>query len=473
MRTKFAKIALVVSLGLSVLIAVSCFEASNLDTQGLTFGTEFTPTTLGLNPGRYTSEMNFNWYSGNGAGTNKSFVRLLKDDYHIKDFKGTYGTAGTGNRQHKVTITGLEPDVKYTYRVSNDSTNWSDSYTFKTAPIGSFKFAAVSDIQPSCSDACPTDEGSEIYIWNKTVTKIANAGVTLIVNAGDHVMNGRESEYEGYFYPSQLRSIPTAPVMGNHDTYTENFNYHFNLPNIVKGTAPYTGQANYYFLYNRVLFIGLNTSEESNSDVDTDHNASKFITDFKNTFVAARKAHSPIQYDFIVVTHHRSTNSVQDGGHALEATTLAYQDAGLQRIMTENGVDLVITGHDHIYVRSKLMYNDTVSTNGAGTYYLTIKPGSGTDGRGRDIGFAKTTADYYKDNYPWLTREIDEKYFPISYGKHLAYNKDDPGYAIFEVSGTGYNAKMVVKVYEYPYTNTNPSDTFTITPTLSKKEPNL
>ncbi len=472
MRTKFAKLALMVCLGLSVLIAVSCFESSNLGNQGLTSGTEFTPTVLGLNPGKNNSEMNFNWLSGNEVGTNKSVVRLLKGYYHIKDFKGTYGAAGD-NRQHKVTVMDLEPDVEYTYRVSNDSTNWSVPYTFKTAPKGSFKFAAVADIQPSCSEACPTDEGSEIYMWGKTLTEIANAGATLIVNAGDHAMNGREIEYEGYFYPSQLRSIPTAPVMGNHDTYAsgtyaKNFKYHFNLPNIIYGTAPYTEQANYYFLYNRVLFIGLNTSDESSSDTNAYNNASKFITDFKKTFVAAKKAHSPTQYDFIVVSHHRTTNSIQGGSHALEATTLAYQDAGLQRIMTENGVDLVITGHDHIYVRSKLMYNDTVSTNGTGTYYLTIKPGSGTDGRGSGIGFDKTTADSYKDRYPWLLIEINEKYFPISYEKHLAYTKDNFGYAIFEVSGTGHNAKMAVKMYEYPYTNTNPSDTFTITPTLSK-----
>jgi hypothetical protein len=105
----------------------------------------FIPIMLGLNPGKTTSELNFNWYSG--TGTDKSFVRLLKNNDSIY-FTGTSGTASTGYRYHKATVTGLEPSTKYTYWVSNDSTEWSQEYTFKTPTTdGNFKFAAIADVQ--------------------------------------------------------------------------------------------------------------------------------------------------------------------------------------------------------------------------------------------------------------------------------------------------------------------------------------
>jgi len=447
-------------------------------------GTSFTPQTLGLNPGRYTSELNFNWYSGTSSASS-SIVRVFKNGYHIKDFSGTSNSASSSYLQHKVTITGLEPGAKYTYRVSNNGTNWSaDEYEFKVPTPGPFKFAAISDVQPSCSSTATNKcIDATLNPWKSIATKLCNAGATLIVNSGDHTENGRENEFDGYFSPPELRSIPTAPVMGNHDMQTTtNFNYHFNLPNIqVNPTAKYKGERtnNYYFLYNRVLFINLNTSpyvwdpaggyigrptgQTAEQDIEA---AKKYVADFRSTIDAAKNAHSPLQYDFIVVTHHKSTNSVTNctnddcsgpstnrNGHTLDDDIIAYIGAGFQKLMTEKGVDLVLTGHNHIYVRSQLMYNDHPSSGenaNKGTLYLTLKPAGMTRNYAGDyIGYYDT--NIFRDVYPYIikdsgiTRNDKKLYLPESYANHSLYNGTDPGYSIIEVNGKN----MKINIYEH------------------------
>ena len=452
---------------------------SNLEVEGT-----FTPITLGLNPGRDISELNFNWYSKIADGNySKSYVRVFKGKYLVSEIDdGTVGSAGTNYQWHKATVIGLEPNTEYTYSVSNDSNKWSEEYKYRTPPAsGYFRFAAISDIQPQCGSSntsqlpCSQNTNNngnfdkEIALWKQTVNRISMAGASLIVNAGDHAQYGNEIEYDGYFSPPELRSIPTAPVMGNHDagvsTRVINFDYHFNLPNIQGkitpvasgGTDQYHGNSNYYFLYNKVLFIGLNTSPYPGDSLA----AVKYMNDFSNTINAAKNAHTSIQYDFIVVTHHKSTNAM-GSGHTLESDVLAYVKAGLLDTMTAKGVDLVITGHDHIYVRSKLMYNKNTSTNGTGTYYMTLKPGGGTSGRATG-GFASATVNSvdYSAIYPWLTQVKDDKYYPEFYEKHSTYTVGNPGYTIIEVNGT----RMNINVYE---SNGSLFETYTLTPTLPK-----
>jgi hypothetical protein len=57
--------------------------------------------------------------------------------------------------------------------------------------------------------------------------------------------------------------------------------------------------------------------------------------------------------------------------------------AGFEQMMTEKGVDLVFSGHDHIYVRTHLLKWDASkgysvqSADGKGTVYLTLSTSGG------------------------------------------------------------------------------------------------
>jgi predicted phosphodiesterase len=332
--------------------------------------------TITLQPGSDATELNFNWYSSKDADSKKSFVRILHSDKALaKTVGGMSESVSATKLRHKVTVKGLQQNTSYKYQISNDSVNWSAAYDYKTVPIGAFKFAVVGDPQLSTGTQDPASVFASKTTadgWAATIGKIVSEGAYFIVSAGDHVdnFNGNELEYANLFAPAGLRNLPFAPAIGNHDAHCL-FSYHFNLPNEQNSkplVCSLTGAAwnnansnvgNYYYIYNRVLFIALNTTPYPDAS-----SAGDYISAFDATIKAAKAANAG-KYDWIIVHHHKSTQSV--GVHANDTDIQAYVDAGFEKLMATHGVDLVFAGHDHIFVRSQ--YN--------GTVYMTITTASG------------------------------------------------------------------------------------------------
>jgi len=437
--------------------------AGDVSKSALNPGTRFTPKTLGLQPGGTIGELRFNWFSGNKDDSSQTFVRVFEGDALVASAEGRSGvTAAENYRYHKAEVSGLKPNTVYTYWVSNNGVDWSEEYTYKSPPAsGSFKFAAMGDVQ--------YDNGDDIGMWQNIAKRIGDAGTSLIVNSGDHVEYcnsssvppnsvGGEVAYLQYFSPPELRKIPTAPVMGNHDM-CKNFDEHFNLPNRVEGGEKPSSQSgtnynfsNYYFLHNKVLFVGLNTSP-----TPSESNAAEYVSDYRATIKKA-KSENLGKYDFLVVTHHKSTTSISVGGHVTDKEIGYYVAAGLQKLMTEEGVNLVITGHDHIYVRSQFMVDDEPVEEGTigATLYLTLKPGGQTRNynasNGGDVGFDETKRAPYVDKYPFIIQPYERivpdntNYFlPRSHKTHSYYDGTHAGYTIIEVA----YGKMTIEVHEY------------------------
>ncbi|GBU25626.1 hypothetical protein R83H12_02280 [Fibrobacteria bacterium R8-3-H12] len=354
----------------------------------LSNGTRFTPEMLGLTPGATTASVNLNWISDRNTN-GKTEVRLLNSSGGlVKTFTGTVANATTGKSHHKATLTDLTPGTNYKYSVSNNGTDWSYEYNYKTPPSGNvFTFAIVADPQvttgnqdsntnPKASPAT-TAQG-----WKDIVEKIADKEATFILCAGDQVDGGisyKEDEYKVFFAPEQLRNIPLAPVVGNHDLHTEYF-YHFNMPNLTSSNAQpysmYNGKAaNYYYLYNNILIVAFNTGYLQKSD-----NVAAAIAEYKKNIEAAKAAHSG-KYDWLIVQHHKSTTSIS--AHSADEDIGLLIKNGWEKLMTDQGVDIVISGHDHIHVRSHLMKWDESkgysvrSTDNKGTMYLTFTTASG------------------------------------------------------------------------------------------------
>ena len=382
--------------------------------------------------------------------------------------------------------------------------------------------------------------------WAKLMEVVAKEGVSLMVSAGDQVEDqswGKSSEYEAFFAPEEMTSIAYAPAVGNHDRHYM-FADHFNLPNemtisedgegdtlqevkttfrgqnsgtslshgnytqateqeIVKqsatnGVAPneegiydyverreMETKGNYYYLYNNVLFVTLNTgaypggndSEGTGVSSYNDNSEAEAIVDnFDKTITAAKEKYAG-QYDWLVVTHHKSTQTVAK--HAADSDIENYVDAGFERIMAEYKVDFVLGGHDHVYSRSYVLDGEGQRTSEAldhfhdpeGTIYLT--------------GNCSSDMQYYtpfdsvdkNDNadYPVLANgqkgsvaymegknaENPRDYLPIG---NQEWNQEySPSYAIFEVEDN----TISVKVYNLDGDSENPDtkliDTFTVT----------
>jgi hypothetical protein len=424
-------------------------------------GTEFAALTLGLQPGSTTDKVNFNWYAKTSDG-NKSYVKIFKGNKFVKKQEGTSGAASESFNWHKVTIDKLDQDTKYSYWVSNNGTDWSYEYSYKTpSSKGTFKFAYVGDPQLTKGNQDTTSnwfssDKTTAKGWSATVEKIANANASFILIAGDQVditANGDEDEYANFFAPAELRNIPFAPSVGNHDRHCP-FLYHYNLPNEQNAPASCTGDGqatvekeagNYFYLYNNILFVALNTSYYPTSTAD----AVPIISNFDAVITAAKAANNG-KYTWIIVQHHKSTASVAD--HIADRDIGYYVEAGFERIMTKHGVDFVLAGHDHVYARSYVMKTDEEASGnyGAGTVVSTDF---------NNISLATNPGTIYLT----ATTASGLKYYDLFDGNETTINKNllarqhkIPGYTMFEVNGNSINVKT------YDINSYMPIDKFTV-----------
>jgi len=396
----------------------------------------FVPDVLGIGVGATASEQRFVWHSDDAAANNKSFVRIFKGSDIVSTDSGEAGNATKGKRFHKVTSSNLSPNTEYKYSVSNNKTDWSRKYSFKTPGAGAFTFAVSGDMHQGYVPDSEKDKiaGRQRAImgWDTTMRRIAARNVNFILDVGDHVDTAKNDDfYKPFFAPAPMQNIPMAVAMGNHDI-DDIFIHHFNLPNTAKATSvmisynPMTWYGSYWFLYNNVLFVSVNTGAyllavyQNDTDAKKMTEAQNHIKYFDGIIEKAKAAHTG-KYDWLVVYHHKSTESV--GPHAVEEEIEIYKKAGFEPLMDKHNVDLVIAGHDHLYVRTKPMKAGKVATSG-GTVYLTLPTASYTKFYPEESSLVKgeQIAVYKKNNWSgW------------------------PGYGVVNVEGK----KISAKIYNY------------------------
>ena len=110
------------------------------------------------------------------------------------------------------------------------------TYTTPGADEFSFAFTSDPQIKEDQSHddrGWNSADGTNQTGWAAMMEKIAEEGVNLVVSAGDQVEDqswGKSSEYAAFFAPPEMTSIAYAPAVGNHDRHYM-FADHFNLPN--------------------------------------------------------------------------------------------------------------------------------------------------------------------------------------------------------------------------------------------------
>jgi len=417
--------------------------------------------TLGLTPGSTTAEIRLNWYSSGSTAGKVAQVRFVRGTFNagkqLITATGTVSSAGGSTyTAHKVAVSGLIPGASYQYAVSSDGTNWSAAYNFKIpATTGPFKFAVITDPQVSASSwdtqnrYTPTAGASTANGWKEAMAKIVAAGVSFIASAGDQVDNiggNAEGEYTILFAPEGLRSLPFAPVSGNHDNHLL-YNYHFNWPG--QGAASLTEGRNYYYLYNNILFVVLDTAPYpvayNSSTSPASSAAATNITQYRATIQAAKVAYP--SYDWLIVQHHKSTASVAD--HLADRDIEAYVKAGFETLMSTEGVDFVLAGHDHVYARS---YPLTGKDNGqvsAPDKSFPAASGSTwdmsnrTSHSGKPIYFTFTTASGLK-----YYNVAPDQYFAYPSGTNNPYVKNNTTYPYLgDITGTFQSTQVGSTAY--------------------------
>jgi hypothetical protein len=359
----------------AVSIVLSCAVTVAFCMPDLVYAGTYYPEDIALTPGQNMSQMNINWYSN--SVTSSMIQVALKADMQGSEFPEassasyycTTASAASGYYANKATVADLSASTEYVYRLGDGSGNWTENYSFTTRDDDHFSFLAVGDPQIGASNISSDTAG-----WDDTLTEALDdfPDVAFILSAGDQVnTNNNESQFEGFFSPSEFRSLPVAPALGNHDTGAWNTNYHFNMPNLSSYGSTSPGSSDYYFTHGNALIMVIN----SNNTSGTTH----------ETFIENTVAAHPDQSWRIVMFHHDIYGS---GSHALEQSVMNFR-AAMFPVFDENDIDIVFTGHDHSYTRTHVMYGDVAQLdqeydeNGAvidpnGIVYFTLNSASGS-----------------------------------------------------------------------------------------------
>ncbi|MCR5666439.1 MAG: fibronectin type III domain-containing protein [Eubacterium sp.] len=367
---KLRKITTVSAIALAGIISMSsvtgvmmqnnyCYaEETSTENDG---GTQLEIKDVSLQVGADETQRNITWY---GESDNPSYVEIVKmpsgwtdesafPESDAKKIRANQYINTEGLYSNKAVMKNLQENTTYLYRVGN-SEQWSQTYTFTTAQLGedeSFNFLFVGDPQIGASHNTTNDtEG-----WDTTLTNsIAKFPQTsFILSAGDQINDKGTSEaeqYEGFFAPDEMQSYALAANEGNHDSGSEQYSEHYNIPNVSNlGNKSSTGQqsGDYYNMYNGVLFIALNSNNRSVSE----HRA--FIKQ-------ALEENSDATWK--IVSFHHSIYSA--ASHATDDSILELRSM-LPSIFSGLDIDAVLMGHDHCYTRTYMMDgNDPIIPEG-------------------------------------------------------------------------------------------------------------
>lgn len=325
-------------------------------------------TQVSMSPGADETQMNFAWYSKDGEETGLVYG-TSSDLSDGQNAQVTQTASQDGYLSNKVTLNNLQPGVTYYYQVTgkeNESFTTDDdtsdfSFIFVGDPqIGSSNSAkddSPEDMQTpefltAQSEAVRNDSFNWNYTLNRAFAKTGNSA-NFILSAGDQIQTNYEDaedtriseiEYAGYLSPDVMKSVPVATTVGNHDADNPNYTYHFNIANMSDlGDNGYVG-GDYYFTYGDALFMILNTQ---------DTNVSEHKQFIEETVAANQDC------KWRIVTLHQDIYGSAEHSNEPEITNLRYS---LVPIFEENDVDIVLTGHDHAYSRTKMLQGGQSTT---------------------------------------------------------------------------------------------------------------
>lgn len=272
-------------------------------------------------------------------------------------------------------MTNLEPDTEYAYQVGSEEDGYTEVQQFTTGSAGEDdEFLVFGDPQVGAGGGDPDDAAG----WDRTLSSAAATAddPSFFYSLGDQVNSaGNQEQYAQYLAPEATRTIPQATTIGNHDVSSKAYEQHFNRPNVSQdhgGGGVITSGGDYWFIEDGVLFLNIN----SNSP-DMDAHA-EFI-------------------DEVVAEHGDQARwTVLGFHHSIYSTATHWDDLDVKRlrkaippVAARNDIDLVVSGHDHIYNRTFLMDGEGKPVEGseAGaeeekedgqTLYLTLTSSSGS-----------------------------------------------------------------------------------------------
>ncbi|HZK39101.1 MAG TPA: metallophosphoesterase [Clostridia bacterium] len=240
--------------------------------------------------------------------------------------------------RHAVKLTGLSPGQKYSYRVGDAAKGWwSQAGVIELADnTDTFAFFHMTDPQAQNKPqykawANVVDRAFKLYPQSK-----------FIMSSGDLVDNQKNVKQWQWLLDTaadNLMNTALMPTAGNHEDKGFTLDETFLLP-----MAPEQDRDSgvyYSFDYNNAHFMVLNTN-----DLNEKNELSKPQLEWLKKDAAASKA------QWKIVSLHKAIYS--NGSHFKDKDVVTLRKQ-LASLMPALDIDLVLQGHDHVYLRTDAM----------------------------------------------------------------------------------------------------------------------
>ena len=254
-------------------------------------------------------------------------------------------------RMNEVTLTELQQDTTYVYRVG-DGTNWSDMQEFTILKKKkTFEFAVLGD----------TQSPADLSLFNTILSDLNKKDLAFMIHVGDLIDESAKfnqwndvlstiGKHENIASTDLVAALGNHEYMGDEDGHLAKsiFNAPENGPDADKGGT-------YSVDYNNIHISVLGYTDDSKV---LDKQLEWLKQDMK-------KSKQPWK---ILVTHKPPYFTNPFGGNAI-------MKEKLPPVADELGIDIVFSGHDHSYGRTKQLKDGKEDTNG--TVYVV----AGTTGQ--------------------------------------------------------------------------------------------
>jgi len=249
---------------------------------------------------------------------------------------------------HMVVISGLTLGEEVTYRVG-DGNVWSDEFTFTPFNPDADHFEWISI----------ADHGLSSEALDVTAAIIADSDAQLVTISGDIAYaDGNQNIWDEWFVTQQesMASIPWITAVGNHENEPaagfEAYEHRFDSDQVIESET-------FWFSRNipGVHLVFMSTEHEFTP-------GSAQFNWLQSDLQAANTPGARDERPFIIVIGHKPMYSSND----YHGSEVELRDA-LESLYVENGVNLVIAGHDHFYERTWPVNGEKVSDKGNGDVF--------------------------------------------------------------------------------------------------------
>ncbi|SFT39769.1 Purple acid Phosphatase, N-terminal domain [Selenomonas sp. GACV-9] len=246
---------------------------------------------------------------------------------------------GVKNKQYLAQLQDLQAAATYEYRVVTE-TAASDWHTLQTAGDGDFECLLF-----------PDSQSSDYSDWENLAQNAAkrNPQAAFFINMGDIVDNGEDhTQWQAWFHGVEgiIDRLPFVPLMGNHETYDQNWKVRLPEAYLHYFAVPENGSrdfARYYysFDYGPVHFMVLNSQWDETEDF-------KFGLKEEQIEWLRKDAQQSTKQWKIVLIH---KDVLQYRIHNRPERQEGISDVGeaFMPLFEELGIDIVFSAHLHTY----------------------------------------------------------------------------------------------------------------------------